>query len=325
MKILITGASGYIGSELAIRLADKGFTVHALLRSNNAEKYLRHPLIRVFKGDILDKESISHAISGCQQAYHIAALVRKCSRDPYQFYLNNLRGTENVLEQALKHGVKKLVFTSTCGVWGKTGNFVFTEDDPRIAPYDNDYELSKILAEKLVKEYCFKGLYTVIVNPSRVYGPGIDRFSNALNRYIHKWIKSRIIALPWITSASSNYAYIHDVVDGHMLAMEKGLGGECYILGGENVSFYELFKAVSGFVSTRKLFIRIPQWMLQIWALYDGLKSKIKNTDPTVTIKMISCISDNSRYSSQKAIRQLGYQITPFKLGILNTINHLNK
>lgn len=325
MKILITGASGYIGSELALRLADKGFTVHALLRSNNAEKYLRHPLIRLFKGDLLDKESISHAISGCQQVYHTAALVRRSSRDHYQFYLNNLKGTENILEQALKHGVKKLVFTSTCGVWGATGNFVFTEDDPRIAPYDNDYELSKILAEKLVKEYGFKGLYTVIVNPSRVYGPGIDRYSNALNRHINKWLTNRIIALPWRTSASSNYAYISDVVDGHILAMERGLGGECYILGGENVSFYELFKTVSGFLKQRKFFIRIPQWILHGWALCVSLKSKIENTDPSVTMKMVSCFSHNSRYSSQKAIRQLGYQITPFKDGILQTINHLNK
>ena len=184
MKIFVTGASGYIGNKLAHVLANRGNKVHAFVHSPGAEKLLQHPNIAIFEGDILDKESVSIAMRECRQVYHTAGIVKLWAKDPNIFYEKNVAGTNNVLEAALKEGVSKLVHTSTCGVWGPCNDHLLIENDPRTTSFDNDYDLSKYLGEKSVKEYCSKGLFTVIVNPPRIYGPGLLRRSSGVNRRI---------------------------------------------------------------------------------------------------------------------------------------------
>src|SRR6476620_9814171 len=210
MKIMITGASGYIGNKLAFALASKGNVVHALIRSRASEKILQHQNIRIFYGDLLDPASIRVAMQGCAQVYHAAGLVRLWASDPSQFYDHNVIGTENILTAAFSLGIKKLVYTSSCGVWASSIVHPLTETDPRTNAFNNDYDLSKFLAEKLVKEYSYKGLYTVIVNPPRVYGPGLIRHSNAVNRFLHYLVKNKIVFLPANKNAESNYAFIDD-------------------------------------------------------------------------------------------------------------------
>lgn len=153
MKILITGATGYIGNKLAHVLAGKGHTIHAFVRSKNSKGLLQHPNIRIFEGDILDTESLTAAMKGCRQVYHAAGFVRLWAKDPAIFYKQNVGGTNNVLEVALHEGVSKLVYTSSCGVWGPCDDHLLIENDPRTESFDNDYDLSKYLAERSVKEY----------------------------------------------------------------------------------------------------------------------------------------------------------------------------
>src|SRR6476620_6006196 len=112
MKILVTGAAGYIGNKLAHTLANQGHKIHALIRSAGGEKYLQHPNIKIFKGDILDTQSVAAAVEECRQVYHTAGAVKLWAKDPNIFYEQNVIGTINVLEAALKEGVNKLVFTS---------------------------------------------------------------------------------------------------------------------------------------------------------------------------------------------------------------------
>src|SRR5690348_5790269 len=112
MKIFVTGSSGYIGNKLAHALAANGYTVHALIRSTSAEDTLQHPLIKIFKGDLLDKKSILAAMKGCTQVYHTAAIARLWARNRDIFYEQNVGCTINVLDAALECEVKKLVYTS---------------------------------------------------------------------------------------------------------------------------------------------------------------------------------------------------------------------
>ena len=117
MKILVTGASGYIGNKLTRTLAEQGHKVHAFDLSASADHLLQHPNICIFKGDILDEKSLTEAMKGCDQVYHLAALVKLWAKKPDIFYRLHIGGTTNVLKTALKLGVHKLVYTSTCGVW----------------------------------------------------------------------------------------------------------------------------------------------------------------------------------------------------------------
>jgi nucleoside-diphosphate-sugar epimerase len=323
MKILVTGASGYIGNKLAHALANKGNTVHAFVRSSGADKLLQHPNIAIFEGDILDKESLAISIKGCRQVYHTAGFVKLWAKDADNFYRQNVAGTNNVLEAALNEGVNKFVYTSTCGVWGPCNGQLLIESDPRTGSFDNDYDLSKYLAEKSVKEYCTKGLFTVIVNPPRVYGPGLLRHSSAVNRFVLQLINNRISLLPWRTEVSANYAFIDDVVNGHILAMEKGLGGERYILGGENVS-YKRFVDTVGKISRRKsIQIRIPSFLLKAISHAELLRGKLNGHEPLITPGIVKRFQSDKIFDCSKAIRQLGYRVTPFEEGLKITIDHL--
>src|SRR6267154_2500527 len=143
MKILVTGASGYVGNKLAHTLAGRGEEVHALVRSSSANELLQHPNIAIFKGDILQKESLVAAMKGCKQVYHTAARVGAWARDSSVFYEVNVGGTRNVLDAALQSGVEKTVFTSTCGVIGPTLNEPLEENGQRTTGFEFDYDSSK--------------------------------------------------------------------------------------------------------------------------------------------------------------------------------------
>jgi len=323
MSIFVTGASGYIGNKLALALANRGQKVHALIHSSTGHQLLQHPNISVFEGDILDKDSLAVAMKGCKQVYHTAGIVKLWAKDPDIFYRYNVGGTQNVLEVALKEGVNKLVYTSTCGVWSGCTDHLLIENDPRTTAFDNDYDLSKYLAEKAVKEYCSKGLFTVIVNPPRVYGPGLLRQSSGVNRFITRLLNDKISILPWRLDVKANYALIDDVVNGHILAMEKGLGGERYILGGENVSYKRFVDTVKGLSESHHLQIRIPPIILNAMSQVELLRGKLNGHEPVITPRLARRFQTDKMFDCSKAIRQLGYSITPFEKGIRLTIDHL--
>jgi len=318
MKIFVTGASGYIGNKLAHALANRGNKVHAFIHSPGSEKLLQHPNISVFTGDILDQESLSAAMKECRQVYHTAGIVKLWAKNADVFYKQNVAGTNNV-----KEGVGKFVFTSTCGVWGPSKDHLLIESDPRTTSFDNDYDLSKYLAEKSVKEYCSKGLFTVIVNPPRVYGPGLPRQSSGVNRLILHLINKKISTMPWHLEVRANYAFIDDVVNGHILAMENGLGGERYILGGENISYKRFMETVKGVAKTKNICIRVPPFLLKAFSQVELARGRLNGHEPLITPNITKRMQLDKIFDCSKAIRQLGYQITPFEEGMKITIDDL--
>lgn len=321
MKIFITGATGYVGHELALKLARKGDCVHVLVRDTLSPHVPKHENIRVFKGDITDRPTIIRALKECERVYHTAAVVKLWAKDPSLFYMINVEGTRNILAEALEQGVKKLVFTSSCGVLGPSINIPMSETDPRNTGIDNDYELSKLLAENLVKEYHNKhGLFTVVVSPSKVYGPGIETHPISVNTVIRNFLKGQITFIPKPASLLANYCFIDNVVDGHMLAMEKGIAGEKYILGGENISYAELFKMLRSASGSKAPVIPISPFVVKCIAALQWFQCKVSGKEPFVTAKGVHHIFCNKTFSSNKAIRELGYHPTPLRTGIQQTI-----
>lgn len=286
MKVFITGATGFVGHSLALYLAQKGHSIHVLARNPLSDGIPNHENITVFKGDITCRNTLVQALNNCESVYHTAALVRPWAKDAAQFYKINVEGTRNVLAESLKQGVKKLVFTSSCGVLGPSLNTPVTESDPRNTGFENDYEFSKLLAENLVKEYYHAhGLSTVIVSPSKVYGHGIDKQPISINRIITNYLKGRIIFIPKPASFIGNYCFIDDVIEGHVLAMEKGKAGEKYILGGENLSYAELFQKLRTISGTRAIVIPVPQQLISAAARIQYLKCRISGTEPFLYCK----------------------------------------
>jgi nucleoside-diphosphate-sugar epimerase len=323
MKIFITGGSGYVGQRLALFLAECGFTVHALVRNLKSPQFLTHPNIKIFYGDILNTKQIKDAIQGCEAVFHLASLARIWSINPDDFYMVNVQGTVNVLEASMEAQVKRFVHTSSTGVIGPSLKFENNEETPRWSSFNNDYEISKYQAEQEVLKYFHKGLPALIVSPSRIYGPGIDSPSSGVNNFINGYLKRRFAFVAKNTSTRGNYAFIEDVVKGHVLAMEKGKPGEKYILGGENLTFEQLFHHIMKLSPKKGMMVKLPKKVLKNFAWIQVFIANSLQKYPKITPDLVTRLGQNSTFSSQKAMDELGYTITPFLEGLQETVKFL--
>lgn len=323
MKIFITGATGYIGQKLVARLLNQGHEVHALCRNKPEGDLFENPRVKIFLGDLLDYEVIRQGLSGCDQVYHIAAFARVWARNPQTFFDINARGTVNVLEAALQCGVRKVVFTSTGGTYGTSNGKPITEDLVRSIDFFNAYESSKFIAEEKVLQYVRKGLDAVIVHPTRVYGPGIWTESNAVSQLVKRYITGDWHIIPGNGRAIGNFSYIDDVVDGHLLAMDRGVAGEKYILGGENLDFNAFFHLLKRLSEKSYLLVHVPMPLIMLYGQQEEILAKWFGKEPLVTSGWTIKYKLNAAFSSEKAIRQLGYRITPIEAGLVRTLQWL--
>ncbi len=324
MKVFLTGATGYVGHKLALTLANRSHQFHILVLNLQSKNIQLHHSIRVFHGDITQEKSIRLAMKDCEQVYHTAALVQHYAAQSSIFYEINVEGTRNVMEAALQLGAGKVVFTSTCGVIGPSLNEPMSEADPRLTGFSSDYDFSKFLAEKLVLSYSQNGLPAVIVSPSKVYGPGIETHSVSVNRIIKRFVQGKPTLCPANANYISNYVFIDDLVSGHILAMEKGENGEKYIVGGDNLTYTEFFDTIRSVSGTGGILLPVPENIARLYGYWNVVKSKITRSQPVFCAGSVRHIYCNKSFSSQKAIIQLGYSITPFHVALKPTIEFLN-
>lgn len=320
MKTFVTGGTGYIGQALIARLLDEGHEVHALVRKPPQTPPFTDSRVKIFKGDLLDRDRIAEAITGCEQAFHIAAYARVWAKDPRAFFEINVQGTENILQASFDAGVKRVVFTSTGGTFGISNGSPVREDDIRMTDFFNEYESSKFMAEERVQHYARKGLEAMIVHPCRVYGPGLWTESNAVSNLIRAYVNGKWHVIPGDGESLSCFVYIDDVVDGHMLAMKNGRAGEKYILGGPNVTFNEFFSVIQEQSRKKYFLLKIPISVIMLFGWKEELMAKWFGKEPSATRKWIRKYRYGAAFSSQKAVEELGYKITPLEEGIARTL-----
>jgi nucleoside-diphosphate-sugar epimerase len=321
MKIFVSGATGSIGAHLVKILSERGDTIHALVRSTEKARSLSFDNVFPFHGDITDKESVDRAMKGCEQAYHVAAYAEVWAKDTGFFYDINVQGTVNVMQSALDHKVKRVVFTSTAGVLGPSINGVITEEKIRDIDLFNEYEGSKLMAESVVKDFVnLKGLDVVIVSPTRVYGPFLFGDPSSTTLVIHKYVNEGWRLYPGDGTGIGNYVYIEDVALGHIQAMEKGKTGETYLLGGENYSYKEFFSMLGMVSGIHRMMIKIPMWMQLFYARVQLFMAIWFKRKPELTPKWVVRGKYHYELSPEKAIRELGLNVTPFKEGLEKSV-----
>lgn len=324
MKIFITGGTGFIGRRLTEKLAYQNHDIVLLLRDQSMAASFNGQKVEFVSGDLFDEEALNKGLEGCEWVFHMAAFTEPWSKDPSRAFRTNVTGTINVLEAAVRNNVKKVVFTSTGGTmsFSHDGKPVseLTNQDPE---YHTLYEKTKAEAERAAIDYCKKGLHVVIVNPTRVYGPGKLSKSNSLTKIIRLYISGLWRIIPGNGESIGNYVFIDDVVEGHILAATLGRKGERYILGGENLTFRELFR-ITGEISgkKRKLFTLSLRLLKMIMRL-TTLLTKITGIPPVITREWLDKYLNDWIMSSEKAVSELGYKITPFREGVAETINWL--
>lgn len=322
MRIFITGATGYIGNNLAKRLADEEHTIHALCRSVQKSSLLDHPNIKTFSGDITDINSVKDAMRGCQQVYHLAAYARVWAKDPSTYYKLNVEGTKNVLDAARETGVHDIVVTSTAGVLGPSKDKPVREEDKRIGNTLNEYEETKTQSEALCREYCNKyGMRIVMVNPPRVYGPGVESESNAITKLVKLYIKGKWKIMPGDGKRTGSYVHVDDVVNGHILAMQKGRSGERYILSGVNASYIEFFDALASVSSKKVKLLRLPLWLMMASGYGMMAYTKITGKAPLLTPKWIRKYLYDWSLDCSKAQREFGYTYRSLEQGLQETVD----
>lgn len=324
MKILVTGATGFIGSRLVEALTGHGFQVNVLVRSPHKIDAQINENVNIFQGDVLDTEKINLAMKDCDAVFHLAAFAGIWSKDVLLPYKINVTGTKNVLEAAVNNQIRKVVFTSSAGTLApSSGNVPVDENTPLPPGYHTDYERSKLQAEQLCSEYADRGLEVIIVNPTRVFGPGPLNKSNSVTIMIKNYLNGKWRFLPGNGQSIGNYAFIDDVVNGHILAMQVGKTGEKYILGGTNLSFNEFFNTLAETSGKDYRLFNLPFPLIRAFSEVELFLAKTTGKKPLITPSWANRYRENRLVSCQKATEELGYRITPLQTAFETTIRSL--
>ncbi len=321
MAIFVTGGTGFLGKHLVCALCRRGEDVHLLARKGSNLQGIEHQRVRIFYGDVTDTPTIREAIKGCKTVFHLASLVKSWTRDPTEFHRVNVEGLKNVMDCALAEGVTRFLYTSSFIAIGPSNGNPNTEEnlhDPH--HLHNEYERTKYLADQLANEYFAKKLPVITVYPCVIYGPGEVTEGNLVVRIILDYLGRKIPGILGDGSKMWNYVFVADAVNGHLLALEKGMVGQKYILGGENASmgaFFQMLEELSGTPAPR---LRIPFWAAKLSARWDEFISPLLGKSPKHTPAVIEIYKHDWAYSSAKAERELGYTHIPLREGLRNTL-----
>ena len=312
-----------MGATLAQRLAKDGHEVRAMVRRVGDFPALQHPNIQIVNGDIVDRKSVAEALKNIQQVYHLAAIANDWTKDFRDFYRTNVVGTVDLLEEAALAGVEKIVVTSTAGTIGppdKDKVYPVDENHVRLLNFFTDYESSKSIAEERIQAFARRGQHIVMVNPTRVFGPGPITRNNGYLLLINNYISKPISFYPGYPTQIGNVVHIEDIVDGHILAMEKGVSGEKYLLGGANVSFIDFFATMEKLTGKRVKKFAIPVWILNSIANVHRVRARWLKKQPMITKAWLQKTSYHWPVSSDKAMKDLGYSPRSFEEGLEQTI-----
>ncbi|HEX7566287.1 MAG TPA: hopanoid-associated sugar epimerase [Bradyrhizobium sp.] len=314
-KILVTGASGFVGSAVARKLVEAGFSVRALVRGTSPRAHLAGLGLDFFEGDLRDRKSVERAIAGMRYAFHVAADYRLWARDPSEIFASNVEGTRNLMEEAMRAGVERVIYTSSVATIAlRTDGMAADETSPlREDQGIGAYKRSKIAAERLVEAMVAeRGLAAVIVNPSTPIGPG-DVRPTPTGRIIIEAAKGRI---PAFIDTGLNLVHVDDVASGHLAALRHGKIGERYILGGQDVLFSQMLRDIAGLVGRRAARVRLPWRALIPVAFVAEAVANVTGREPFATLDGVYMAKYRMFFASTKAEQELGYRSRRYTEGI---------
>ncbi|MGC8878093.1 MAG: SDR family oxidoreductase [Anaerolineae bacterium] len=315
MRVLITGATGFIGANLARTLVERGEHVRILCRSTSRLDALEGLPVQRVVGDILDPDSLCAAMQGCALVFHVAAVAQYWRNHADWVYRVNVEGTRNVVRAALRCGAERLVYTSSSAAIGPAPHPNAPVDETQRFPEALHwfvYGHSKHLAEQEVQRGVEQGLSAVIVNPTIVLGPGDLNFVSGST--IRAAVRGQLRILP---PGGSNLVHVQDVVAGHVAAAERGRTGERYILGGENLTHRRAAQIIAEVTGAPPPLLTLPAWCLPVVArLIDAFNTLTRTRDPLVTGDQVRLGDKYFYYNCAKAIRELGVPQTPFRQAV---------
>jgi dihydroflavonol-4-reductase len=309
MRVLVTGATGFIGFHVARLLAEKDFQVCAMVREGSDTSSLKDRGIELAIGDVRDPGSINNALKGCRQLYHLAADYRLWVNDPKTMYEINVHGTRNVMQAALTMGLEKVVYTSSVGVLSARSNGKPANEETHadIKDMTGHYKKSKFVAEKEVYGFIGKGLPAVIVNPTTPIGL-MDRRPTPTGKIIVDFLNGRI---PAYLDTGLNFVDVEDVAAGHLLAARYGRTGQRYILGNKNISLRDFFERLAGITGMKPPRVRLPYIPVLLAAYVDEALSRVTDRHPRIPLTGVKMARNYMYVDCSKAVRELNMPQNP--------------
>lgn len=313
MRVAVTGGSGVVGSAVIRHLVEEGHDVWALARSGAASAKLDSLGARVVHGDVRDRDAVGRLVKGSRRVFHVAGVNEMCSRHPARMWAVNVEAALGVLEQSEAAGVERLVHTSSAVTIGEEGGRMADESTLHRGHFLSEYERSKTVAERLLFDRA-RSIEVISVNPSSVQGPGRSTGTGAL---LLAAVRGN---LPFLVDATFSLVDIDDSARGHLLAAEKGIPGERYLLSGAVVTVRDAVRTLNRQLGrkTSPWFIA-PRVVVVAAPVVESVFSLLGKQAPLCP-EAARVLLHGHLYDGSRATRELGLDYTPLEETLSRTL-----
>ena len=320
---LLTGATGYLGSQIAREIIARRLPLRVLVREPARLHF--DPAAsgcEVVTGDLTDLAALRTALDGAENLIHTAALVKMWVHNPREFWRINVAGFQNLLQTAMNSGVRRIIYTSSFIALGPSDYSSADESLVHHGPYSNEYEETKARALAWLRAQ--GGKYPVItLIPGVIYGPGPKTEGNLVGGMVDQYLAGKFPGLLGDGNQRWSFAYNADVVGAHLTALENGQPGSAYVLAGDNRSLNDFFRVLADLTGVRRPARRLPFWAGKIAGSMEIARARLFGHTPQLTPGVVEVFKYDWVYSSAKAAAELGYLVTPLEEGLRKTLSDL--
>lgn len=319
MKYFLTGVTGFIGGCVVRQLVNAGHQVTAVVRNPAKAQDLAELGIAIHQGDVTDKNSMRGPMQGVDGVFHLAGWYKIGTKDKREGERINITGTRHVLELMRELDIAKGVYTSTVAVFSDTHGRLVDETYRYSGPHLSEYDRTKWIAHYEVAEPMMQaGLPLVIVMPGVVYGPGD---TSSMRTTLVQYLQRKLLLLPQRTAFC--WAHVDDVARGHLLAMEQGKPGECYIIAGPKHSFIECMEIAEKITGIPAPRLRAAPGMIKAMSALMAVIEKVVTLPEMYTAEALRIIAGVTYLGDNtKARRELGYNPRSLVDGLTETLHH---
>lgn len=321
--ILLTGATGYLGSQIAQELAARKMPFRVLVRDASRLPFdAAQAGCEVVTGDLCDRANLRMALSGARAAIHTAALVKMWVRNRRDFWRVNVEGLRNLLRIASDSGVERVIYTSSFIALGPSSDVNAGEGLCHRGPYSNEYEETKAQALAWLRDEGFRHFPVAALFPGVIYGPGPKTEGNLVGGMIDQYLTGRFPGLLGSGEQRWSFSFNSDVVAAHLSALVKGKVGEEYILGGDNRSLNDLFHLLGDISGVHRPVRHLPLVAGKMAGAIEVARARLFGHRPQLTPGVVEIFKHDWVYSSVKASRELGYRVTTLEEGLRRALSH---